>query len=74
MGTTLTVVLTLGTEVILTHIGDSRAYLLRGGKLHQLTKDHTLAQAMIDAGLAGPEDTATQGDATRINGRSRNNS
>lgn len=60
MGTTLTVVLTLGTEVILTHIGDSRAYLLRGGKLHQLTKDHTLAQAMIDAGLAGPDDTATR--------------
>lgn len=60
MGTTLTVVLTLGTEVVLTHIGDSRAYLWRGKKLHQLTKDHTLAQAMVDAGLAGPRDSATR--------------
>src|SRR6185503_365352 len=60
MGTTLTAVLTIGTEVFLAHLGDSRAYLLRGEKLHQLTKDHTLAQAMIDAGLAGAEDSATQ--------------
>ena len=60
MGTTLTATLTLGTEVFLAHLGDSRAYLLRGEKLHQLTKDHTLAQAMIDAGLAGAEDTSTR--------------
>jgi serine/threonine protein phosphatase PrpC len=60
MGTTLTAALSLGTEVFLAHLGDSRAYLLRGRKLHQLTKDHTLAQAMIDAGLAGPDDSATQ--------------
>ena len=60
MGTTLTVAATLGTNVFLSHIGDSRAYLLRGNKLHQLTKDHTLAQAMVDAGLARAEDTATK--------------
>ena len=68
MGTTLTVAATLGTNVFLSHIGDSRAYLLRSRKLHQLTKDHTLAQAMVDAGLARAEDTA-QGNATRFNGR-----
>ncbi len=60
MGTTLTVALSLGTDLILGHIGDSRAYLLRGRHLHQLTRDHTLAQALIEAGIAGPDDTSTQ--------------
>jgi serine/threonine protein phosphatase PrpC len=60
MGTTLTVAATLGTDLFLSHIGDSRAYLLRGEKLQQLTKDHTLAQALIDAGIAGPNDTSTR--------------
>jgi PPM family protein phosphatase len=60
MGTTLTVAATLGSELFLGHIGDSRAYLLRGKKLHQLSKDHTLAQALVDAGLAEPDDTSTQ--------------
>jgi len=59
MGTTLTVAVTLGIDLFLSHIGDSRAYLLRSEKLHQLTKDHTLAQAMIEAGIARPDDTAT---------------
>ena len=60
MGTTLTVAATLGADLFLSHIGDSRAYLLRGEKLHQLTKDHTLAQALIDAGIAGADDTVTK--------------
>ena len=60
MGTTLTVAASLGTDLFLGHIGDSRAYLLRGEKLHQLTKDHTLAQALIEAGIAAPGDTATR--------------
>jgi PPM family protein phosphatase len=60
MGTTLTVAASLGTDLFLGHIGDSRAYLLRGEKLHQLTRDHTLAQALIDAGIAGPDDNATR--------------
>jgi PPM family protein phosphatase len=60
MGTTLTVAATLGADLFLGHIGDSRAYLLRSGKLHQLTKDDTLAQALIDAGIAGANDTVTR--------------
>ena len=60
MGTTLTVAATLGTRVFLGHIGDSRAYLLRGMKLHQLTKDHTLAQALIDGGIAEANSSATR--------------
>jgi protein phosphatase len=60
MGTTFTVAASLGSDLFIGHIGDSRAYLLRGKRLHQLTRDHTLAQAMIDAGLVGPDDTATR--------------
>jgi protein phosphatase len=60
MGTTLTAAASLGTDLFVGHIGDSRAYLLRGEKLHQLTKDHTLAQALVEAGIAGAEDTSTQ--------------
>ncbi|HYU97878.1 MAG TPA: protein phosphatase 2C domain-containing protein [Pyrinomonadaceae bacterium] len=60
MGTTLTVTVSLGTDLFLSHIGDSRAYLLREGELHQLTKDHTLAQALIEAGIARADDTSTR--------------
>ena len=60
MGTTLTVVVSLGAELFVGHIGDSRAYLFRHGRLHQLTRDNTLAQELIDAGIARAEDTATQ--------------
>jgi len=58
MGTTLTVACTLGSDLILGHVGDSRAYLLRGTTLTQLTTDHTLAQTLIDAGIAAREDPA----------------
>jgi len=60
MGTTLTVTVSLGTDLFLSHIGDSRAYLLREGELHQLTKDHTLAQALIEAGIARADDISTR--------------
>lgn len=60
MGTTLTLAASLGTNLLIGHIGDSRAYLLRNNKLHQLTRDDTLAQALIDSGIADPDDTATR--------------
>ena len=60
MGTTLTVAVSLGANLLIGHVGDSRAYLLRGSRLHQLTSDHTLAQALIDAGIANPEDSGTR--------------
>lgn len=60
MGTTLTMAVSLGSNLLIVHIGDSRAYMLRNNKLHQLTRDDTLAQALIDAGIADPEDTATR--------------
>lgn len=58
MGTTLTVAGTLGNDLVLGHVGDSRAYLLRGNNFRQLTRDHTLAQALIDAGVATSDDPA----------------
>jgi len=58
MGTTLTVAGTLGNDLVLGHVGDSRAYLLRGNLFRQLTTDHTLAQALIDAGVASSDDPA----------------
>lgn len=58
MGTTLTVVGTLGNDLVLGHVGDSRAYLLRGDIFRQLTRDHTLAQMLIDAGVANSDDPA----------------
>ena len=58
MGTTLTVAATIGRDVVLGHVGDSRAYLLRGDTFKQLTTDHTLAQALIDAGVATSDDPA----------------
>lgn len=44
MGSTLTLALTLGDDLIVAHVGDSPVYLLRGGALHRLTTDHTIAQ------------------------------
>jgi serine/threonine protein phosphatase PrpC len=38
------------THVLIGHAGDSRAYLLRNGKLEALTRDHTVAQRLVDAG------------------------
>jgi protein phosphatase len=60
MGTTLTVCYTTGPELFVLHAGDSRAYLYRGGALRRLTRDHTLAQAMIAAGMAAPESRAAR--------------
>jgi len=55
MGTTLVVAVFRGSRLLLGHVGDSRAYRLRGGRLLQLTRDHSLLQEQIDAGLITPE-------------------
>jgi serine/threonine protein phosphatase PrpC len=55
MGTTLTSAYVFGKDLFTMHVGDSRAYLFRGGKLYKLTKDQTFAQALVDAGTLTPE-------------------
>ncbi|MDG3006833.1 PP2C family protein-serine/threonine phosphatase [Paludisphaera mucosa] len=59
MGTTLTLAYSVGAHLFLIHVGDSRAYLFRGGEIAQLTRDHTVAQALADAGQIKPEDVRT---------------
>ena len=51
-----------GMEVLTAHIGDSRAYLLRGGKLTQLTRDHSAVQRMVDEQLITAEAARTHPD------------
>jgi serine/threonine protein phosphatase PrpC len=58
MGTTLVVAVYRADKLWLGHIGDSRAYRLRNGHLEQLTRDHSLLQEQIDAGLITAEQAA----------------
>ena len=55
MGTTVTVMALLPQRYLLGQVGDSRAYLLRDGKILQITKDHSYVQEQVDAGLLTPE-------------------
>ena len=55
MGTTLVVTLFCNNQVTIAHIGDSRCYRQRGGKLEQVTRDHSLLQEQIDSGLLTKE-------------------
>jgi protein phosphatase len=58
MGTTLTAARSLGRDLMIVHVGDSRAYLYRGHRLRRLTKDHTFAQMMVERGDLGAGDAA----------------
>ena len=58
MGTTLVVSVFQDSRLLLGHIGDSRCYRYRGGELVQITKDHSLLQEQIDAGLLTPAQAA----------------
>jgi protein phosphatase len=58
MGTTLTALAPLarGRQCVIAHVGDSRAYRLRDGRIAQLTRDHTWVQQQVDAGMLTPGD------------------
>ncbi len=58
MGTTVTGLYWLGERIAVVHVGDSRAYLLRGDELTQITHDHTYVQTLIDAGRISEEEAA----------------
>jgi protein phosphatase len=55
MGTTASVLILTGSRYLIGQVGDSRVYLLRDGKLRQLTKDHSYVQEQVDAGFLTPE-------------------
>jgi PPM family protein phosphatase len=56
MGTTMTVALVEDGRVVIGHVGDSRAYLLRGRSLEQLTEDHSLVAELVRSGKLSPEE------------------
>jgi serine/threonine protein phosphatase PrpC len=56
MGATLTALFVQGTSMHIAEVGDSRAYLLRGGRLVQLTHDQSYVQALVDAGVMTREE------------------
>jgi serine/threonine protein phosphatase PrpC len=55
MGTTMVAAVVRGAEVHIAWVGDSRAYLLREGKLQQLSEDHSFVQEQVKAGILTPE-------------------
>ena len=59
MGTTVTGVMFDGEQLGMVHIGDSRGYRLRDGKLEQLTRDHSWVQSLVDEGKISEEEAAT---------------
>ena len=66
MGTTLVVAIFCGSHLILGHVGDSRCYRLRDGALLQLTRDHSVLQEQIDAGLLTPAQAALSSDRNLV--------
>jgi len=57
MGSTCVVGLIRGTRLSVGHVGDSRAYLIRGGGIRQLTRDHSFVEEMVKAGMITPHET-----------------
>lgn len=64
MGATAVVLFVAQCQVMVAHVGDSRAYLFSENKLDRLTKDHSRVQRMIDAGILTPADASAHPDAS----------
>jgi protein phosphatase len=56
MGTTCTAIVVLGRQLYFAHIGDSRLYLVRQGKISRITTDHSYVGRLVENGLLRPED------------------
>lgn len=59
LGTTCIAIRRSQNAITMTHIGDSRAYRLRGGELRQMTNDHSFVQYLVDTGQLTPEQAET---------------
>jgi serine/threonine protein phosphatase PrpC len=68
MGTTMTLAVSHGADLLVTHVGDSRAYLFRQDKLTPLTHDQTAVQELMDSGKIRPEEAATHPLRNRLTG------
>ncbi len=58
MGTTASAIIRVGNQIALAHIGDSRIYVFRDGKLDQISADHTFVQRLVDSGRITQEEAA----------------
>ena len=58
MGTTLTALQLNGNRLSIVHVGDSRAYLIRGGVIEQITDDHTIVSEQVARGMMTREEAA----------------
>lgn len=67
MGSTVISVLIQDDTLFYTNLGDSRIYLLRDGKLYQITKDHTEGQSMVDAGVLTAEQLKKHPSRNKLN-------
>jgi serine/threonine protein phosphatase PrpC len=59
MGTTMTVALVESEGVVIGHVGDTRAYRVRGGRIEQITEDHSLVNELLKSGKLSPEEAET---------------
>src|SRR5262245_31402557 len=59
MATTMSTAVSLGTRLVVGHVGDSRVYIFRQGQVRQLTRDHTMARMLVELGRLTPEQAAT---------------
>jgi protein phosphatase len=59
LGSTLTAALIAGETAFVANVGDSRAYLLRGGRLEQITRDHSVVARLAEVGIIRPEEIRT---------------
>ncbi len=66
MGTTVVLALTVGNRCFIAHVGDSRAYLIGGGNIAQLTVDHSLVQYLYEKGKLTAEEMASHPDKNKI--------
>jgi serine/threonine protein phosphatase PrpC len=66
MGSTLTGFMMVGDHTYIVNVGDSRTYMLRDGKLYQLTNDHSLVGQLVAGGLIEPDDVYTHPQRSQI--------